>query len=292
MITFGDDPGDMNSFSRNDADEQFDAVLETVLTGEDGGGFGDVADVMSALWGLVTLPPPDPSPLLQQLLEGNGGTELDSELRARRARRVRRTATALVVGPVLALSSVGAAAAANRLPERMQNAVADLFATLTPFPGHHTDPLPGPVRPGLPAGSGLTTGSDNEPAATRTTRQPTAGTSGRPASPTGTTVVGTRPRQSGDAGTTSAHGDDGTIDTRSDGTSTTSTGDLPDSPEPSPSPAGQPGDGSDGGPATDPGPTTAPTENSASGSSGSQDIPTPDAATNDSSDTPEVHQNG
>lgn len=123
-----------------------DAAVEIWLAGGPvPPGFEPVAEVLADLVACADQLQPTPNDALARLLQAGAPVAAEPQLvdlTDRRSRRARRAGTATTLAVALALTSVGAAAAAGGLPPTAQNAVSRVVRDFTPFsvptaPAHH-----------------------------------------------------------------------------------------------------------------------------------------------------------
>lgn len=147
----GDYRDDMELWRRND--EMDEQVIDDLLSGlAVPAALLPLADSLAQVRSLALGAPPQPSAALSAVLDGAAPSPilLADPLSARRSRRAARATVASGVAAVLALSSVGAAAAADRLPDGAQEFVAQVIEQLTPFEVAGSD-AEQPSRTPLPA---------------------------------------------------------------------------------------------------------------------------------------------
>ncbi|GAC1611735.1 MAG: hypothetical protein NVS3B26_27560 [Mycobacteriales bacterium] len=148
MTDAGDDPGEMDMTEPGHDDSDLDAAFEAFLAGVPASAaLRRSAVVLTALRSLADQPGPVPSPALAAhlgarhpaaLAEAVAGDVID--LAGRRRRKVQRVTVTALSATMLALSSVGVAAAHGTLPNHVQDAVADAVTALTPFSVPHAAP--------------------------------------------------------------------------------------------------------------------------------------------------------
>lgn len=156
-MTADDDlPDDMTEIPLSAADD--DAAVDSWLAGGSvPDGFEPVAEMLAGLAASADQYRPTPNAALARILDaGAADAALPGprlvDLTDERSRRGRRAGTAAALAIAIALTSVGAAAAAGGLPPAAQNALSRVVRGLTPF-SLPTAPARGPAHPAaqLPA---------------------------------------------------------------------------------------------------------------------------------------------